>query len=440
MRVKAGEALGLVVLGAAAVFAGAVSLTIAWLIPDNPELAVGGAATVLLITLALVNPVALPFFTMPLVVVVHRVTIGGFDLPLADVALGLAVWSALLLSPRPFSPALRRLLWLNATYQALTLFTVIANPYWANTIDWFHNWLLVSGALVVGWAVGRTGSARWGTWLFLAAVSLLAALGIVEAGLNYVRGNFEPLYPSWPFPMHKNYFGSLMSFAALVLYARPPWLRVPHWVSMNLFVLCVLAMGASQSRQAMVGLAVGLFVLAFFGRGERRRSWLGAIIGVPALIVVATLVRDQVAEGDEHNSFFQRLEWYSQSVENWQSSPILGLGLRYWTEGRGLHNFHPPQVFLEVLATAGVVGLLGLLIMFVGMLVTLWRLPGVTGALALALLTARLVQGQLDIFWLSPTTSIPFLLIGVALGVLARDSQGISERRRPSARTRQVPA
>lgn len=440
MRNEAREALGRVALGAAALVAAVIAVVLALAIPEHPELALGGAAALLLITLALINPVTLPILAMPSIVVVHRVGGAGVDLPLADIAVGLAFWPALLLSPRPFSPALRQLLWLNVIYQALTLFTVIANPYWANTIDWFHNWLLVSGALVVGWAVGHTGHARWGTWLFLTAVSLLAALAVLEAGVNYARGNFEPLYPSWPFPMHKNYFGSLMSFAALVLYAQPPWLRMPGWATFGLFGLCVVAMGASQSRQAIVGLAVGLFVLALRGRAERRRGWLGAILGVPALIVVATLVRDQVAEGDEHNSFFQRLEWYSQSIDNWQSSPIFGLGLRYWTEGRGLHNFHPPQVFLEVLATTGVVGLVGLIIMFGGMLVTLWRLPGVTGTLALALLVARLVQGQLDIFWLSPTTSIPLLLIGVALGVLARDSTRVPDQHRPGARTNRVPA
>lgn len=406
--------------GALVLLAVALTLAVAYLVPDRPAIALGIAGTVLVAVAALVHPVTLPLLAMPLIVVVERVGTGSVNFTLADAALGIAFWPALLLAPRPFSPHLRTLLWLNAVFQAATMFTLIANPFLANTVDWFHNWLLVSGALVVGWAVGRSGAGTWGTWLFLAASGVLALGGLAEGGWQYARGNFEPLYPSWIMDMHKNYFGTLMSFAALVLYARPAWLRIPKSVAFAGFWLCMGAMGVSQSRQAIVALAIGLLVIAFRGHGQRRKIWLGVLLAIPALGFVVTLVRDQIASGNQHNSFFQRLEWYDQSIANWQSSPLFGLGLRYWTEGRGLHNFHPPQVFLEVLATTGIVGLLGFVAMVAGMLVALWRLPGVTGSLALALVLARVVQGQLDIFWVSPTTNIPFLLTGVLLGVLAR--------------------
>ncbi|AXH96882.1 O-antigen ligase family protein [Ornithinimicrobium avium] len=423
------DIVGRVGIGALVVAAVALTLGVAWLVPQQPLVAVGVALVVLVAIAALVNPVTLPLLAMPLIVVVARVGGGGVDLTLSDVMLALAFWPAVLLSPRPFSKELRALLWLNAVYQVLTLFTLIANPFLANTVDWFHNWLLVSGALIVGWAVGRSGAGRTGTRLFLAATAVLAVLGLVEAATYYVRGDFAPLYPTRPFDMHKNYFGSLMSFAALMLYARPAWLGLSRTVAHAGFWLCVAALGVSQSRQAIVALAVGLVLVAFKGRHERGRGWLSIFLGIPALAVVATLVRDQIASGNQHNSYFQRLEWYDQSIANWQTSPWFGLGLRYWTEGRGLHNFHPPQVFLEVLATTGVVGLLGFVVMAVGMIAVLWRVPGVSGALALSTLVARLVQGQFDIFWLSPTTSIPFLLIGVLLGVLAMSrTDELSER------------
>ena len=217
-----------------------------------------------------------------------------------------------------------------------------------------------------------------------------------------------------------------------MFYARPSWIRVPTWAARGGFWLCVVAMGVSQSRQAIVALAVGLIVIAVRGRAERRRAWLGAMIGIPALVLVVSLVLDQVESGNQHNSFFQRVEWYGDSIANWATSPWFGLGLRYWTEGRGLYNFHPPQVFLEVMATTGVVGLVAFGIMMVGMLRVLWSLPGLTGSLALALVAARFVQGQLDIFWLSPTTAIPFLLAGVCLGVLARE--GLPPRARAQER------
>src|SRR5690606_25516541 len=115
------------------------------------------------------QPALLPLLAMPLLVVVVRVGGGGVDLTLSDFVLGLVFWPAVLLSPKPFSPELRRLLWLNVIYQAATLLTVVANPYLANAVEWFHAWLLISGALIVGWAVGRSGYAKSGLTLFLLA-------------------------------------------------------------------------------------------------------------------------------------------------------------------------------------------------------------------------------------------------------------------------------
>lgn len=397
-------------------------LATAYLVPNHPELALMLGGVALVGVLALVNPVTLPLLAMPLIVVSARASVGGVDMSLADYAIGLAFWPAALMSPRPYSPALRNLLWFNAIFQAATLFAVVANPFQANVIDWFHNWLIISGALVVGWAVGRSGAGKAGAWLFLGAVIFLAVAGIAEAGMNYLAGDFSALYPSWVFFMHKNYFGNLLCFAALLLYARPVWLGLPKVVAYSGFWICAVGLGASQARQAIVGLAVGLVVIAVKGRGERGRGWLSLFLGVPALAFVATLVRDQIASGNQHNSFFQRLEWYDQSIENWASSPWFGLGLRYWTVGRAEHNFHPPQAFLELLATTGVVGLLGFVVMLVGMVRVTWKIPGLTGSLVTALIVARIVQGQLDIFWLSPTTTTPFLLAGLCLGVLARPS------------------
>src|SRR5690606_22799085 len=120
-----------------------------------------------------------------------RVGGGGLDLTISDAVLALAFWPAVLLSPRPFSKELRALLWLNAVYQAMTLFTVVANPFLANTVEWFHAWLLVSGALVVGWAVGATGHARLGLTLFLLACLALAVPTIVQGALQVASRSEE---------------------------------------------------------------------------------------------------------------------------------------------------------------------------------------------------------------------------------------------------------
>ena len=94
--------------------------------------------------------------------------LGGTGLSVSDVALAAAFGCAVLLGERPYSRPLRQLLWLDLFYQFTTLFTVIVNPYVANTVEWFHAWLLVSGALVVGWALGAGGYGRLALSLMLA--------------------------------------------------------------------------------------------------------------------------------------------------------------------------------------------------------------------------------------------------------------------------------
>ncbi len=65
---------------------------------------------------------------------------------------------------------MRTLVWFGVIYEASTFFTLVANPYTANVVEWVHAGLLTVGALVVGWSIGREGHARLG-------LTLLAARG-----------------------------------------------------------------------------------------------------------------------------------------------------------------------------------------------------------------------------------------------------------------------
>ena len=121
------------------------------------------ALAVLALGVATVEPAAVPLLCLPLLLVVSRVGGAGIDLSVSDAALAAATLVTVV-TPRPFSPALRNLLWLSALYQFATLFTVVAHPHAANTVEWFHAWMLVSGALLVGWTIGRSGSGRRAFW------------------------------------------------------------------------------------------------------------------------------------------------------------------------------------------------------------------------------------------------------------------------------------
>ncbi len=416
--------------GVLAVLAVVLALGVAWRVPEQPLVALAIAVVILVGVAALVQPVTLPMLAMPLIVVVARVGGGGVDLTLSDAVLGLAFWPAVLMAPRPFSRELRSLLWLNAVYQLLTLFTLIANPFLANTVEWFHAWLLVSGALLVGWAVGASGHARLGISLFLVACLLLAVPTIVQGLMQYASGNFGAVYPRWPWPMHKNFIGNLMGIAAVVVYARPSWVGWGKRWAVPALLLFIGALAVSQSRQALAGLAVGLVIVSLRRHDERRRATVALAALVPIGYVILTMVRDQIASGNEHNSWFQRIEWYVDSFRIWLASPWFGHGLRYWTRSGAPGQFQPPNAFLEVMASAGLVGLAGFVVLWVGAAVVLFRMDAAFGTLALALALSRLAQSQLDLFWVSISVSAPLLLVGVCLGQAAfagRDSERMSE-------------
>ena len=81
-------------------------------------------------------------------------------------------------------------------------------------------------------------------------------------------------------------------------------------------------------------------------------------------------------------------------------------------------RFQPPNAEIEVLTTAGVVGLLGFRAHVVVPRVA-WRLDPAYGTLAVAVLVSRLVQGQFDLFWAASQGSLPFMIVGVCLGMQA---------------------
>lgn len=393
------------------------------MVPGQPVIAGLLALSVLALGVSMVEPAIIPLATMPLLVVVARVSGGGIDLSVSDAALFAAFWPAVFLGKRPYSPPMRSLLWLNALYQVATLFTVVANPYLLNTVEWFHAWLLVSGALVVGWAVGRAGYARHALTLLLLAASLVAVATIAQGLVQYASGSFAPVYPTWPYQMHKNFVGTLLCFSAVIAYARPVWLGWSRFWSLAVFWASAAGIAFAQSRQGLVALGVAVLVIALRTDPVRKRSKLIVLAVLPAVFFVGTLVRDEVAEGNVHSAVFQRLTWFEDTMSVWLDSPLFGAGLRYWSAGRTELGFQPPNAELEVLASAGVVGLAGFLVAFVGSLVVLWRVDPRYGTLAFAIVLSRLVQGQFDLFWIAIQVSVPFVVAGIALGVQAREAE-----------------
>ena len=172
----------------------------------------------------------------------------------------------------------------------------------------------------------------------------------------------------------------------------------------------------TQSRQAVVGLVGAVFVLVLRSNTDRKRSKLTLLLLVPTVIVVTNLVQDQLQSDNKYNSTLQRLTWFQDSLTVWSTDPWFGVGLRWWYTDRFAFQFQPPNAEVEVLTSAGVLGLVGFIVMlFVAMRVA-WRLDPVYGSLAVAVLVSRLVQGQFDLYWAAVQGSLPFVVLGLCLG------------------------
>jgi O-antigen ligase len=396
----------------------ALMFGVARLVPEQPYIALLVAVVVLMLGLTLADPTVIPLLAMPVLLVVVRVSAGGIALSVSDVVLFVAFWPAVVLGGRPYSPPMRSLLWLTAVYQACTLFTVVANPFTANAVEWFHAWFLTGGALIIGWALGRAGRAAAALTLLLLA-SCGIAVATIAQGVAHLPA-LDPVYPELPFSMHKNFAGTVLCFAALIAYVHPPWMRWPRWMALSAFMLCTGGMLFTQSRQAIVALAVSVALVVLRTDETRRRSKLLVLAGVGALALVGTVIRDQVNSGNQFNSVFQRINWLQDSIDIWMNDPIFGVGLRWWYTDRFPAKFQPPNAELEVLTTAGILGLLAFVILGVGTILVLWRVDVVYGTLGTAVVLSRFVQSQFDLFWTAVQVSVPFVIAGICLGVAAR--------------------
>jgi hypothetical protein len=398
------------------VLAGALLLVVGRFAATTPEAAVIIAVAVLATGVTAVQPGLIPLAVLPVLFAVLRVGSQGVDLSLSDFALAAASLPALLLARRPFSPGMRAVLWASAAYQFATLVTVVNNPYAANAVEWAHAWMTVSGSLLVGWAVGANGHARTGVRLVVATISFLAVVTVVEGGLQVLRGDLSPVYISFPYPMHKNFVGTVCSFGATILYARPAWAGIGRRLRWLLLALMVMAMFLTQSRQAVIGFVAAVFVLVLRSRSEHRRSKLVLLVIAPAVLFVTNLVQDQIKSGNQFNSVFQRLTWFQDSLDVWGTDPWFGVGLRWWYTDRFPVSFQPPNAEIEVLTSAGVVGLVLFVVLAVVALRVAWRLDPVYGSVALGVLVNRLVQAQFDLFWSAVQASVPFVVLGICLG------------------------
>ena len=359
---------------------------------------------------------------------------GGIDLSLSDFALAAAAVPALFLARRPFSPGLRAVLWASAVYQFATLITVVNNPYAANAVEWAHAWMLVSGALLVGWAVGANGH---GADRYASAHRHHRAAGAHHrhrGRVHFAQGTSHRSTPPSPTPCTRTSRARCAALGAVMVYARPDVGRAsPGRWSILLMTLMLAAVLFTQSRQAVIGLVAPSSSSCSAPTADRRRSKLVLLLAAPLVAL-----RDQPRAGPGQVGQPVQLGLPAAHVvpgldDRLETDPWFGVGLRWWYTDRFPFQFQPPNAEIEVLTSAGVLGLAAFVAAH-GRLPA-GRVEARPGLRLAGRCRARvaLVQGQFDLFWAAVQGSLPFVVLGLCLGVRAGTprSDGIARRDAP---------
>jgi hypothetical protein len=404
----------------------AVGVTIGAVAAGFTPVALPIAIAVLIVGVAFVDLTIIPAIALPATLIVERV---GGVLSVSDLVLiGATCISVLMLRGRG-ATALQPLLWTGVVYLALAFPTLILNRYAANAIEWVHEVVLVLGSMVVGFVVGREGKAKLALSLYiLACVGIGLAALVTALGMLVQSGGFQPVYVG---NLHKNLIGGALAVAVVMLFARPPWLGWRPFWAYSAALVCALGVLASQSRQGLVAVMVGVLVVTLrpVVQGHRRGRLLW-LLYVPVVVLILVQLQEQIASGDQFNSAYQRLTWFTESIRIWEASPVFGVGLRWWYTSRFGEGFQPPNAELEVLTTVGVVGLIGFLLMFLSAAWLLSRLNPVYGTIGLAVVATRFVQGQFDLYWVAGQASLLWIVAGICYGVMVRDRANESPPRR----------
>jgi hypothetical protein len=389
-------------------------------------LAVGGLVSphqktaLLLVALALgagivvVDPTLVLVVAVPGTLLVQRLGGGGqgSSIDFSDVVLILATLIAL--------PAVNweRARYLGAAvgwavlYEAVLLLSVVDNPNSHGIIEWGHRLFLVAGAMVVGWVIATNGRAKQAVRLLLLGSILLALFTLEHA----VTLHFQPA--QWG-AYQKNYIGSMMWMAVALAHLNPPWARLSVRLARVTKYLCLAALFATQSKQAIIALVVVIFVATLRLRSLRRRSKaillaLGPLVVFSYVVVVAQLKK---YEHHGYNSIKERSIAYTVALHVWHLNPLLGQGPRWWYLVHFNGDIQPPNILLESLTESGVIGSIALIALIVGVVVLLARLPRQVGTIAMIFVLGRAVEGIFDLYWSSANGALPWLVAGMALGV-----------------------
>ncbi len=369
------------------------------------------AGVVLLVGILMADPLVLVVLALPGALLVFRVGGSGTNLSGADALVFVgAVVSFFLFVEWRKAPTLRRFLRGLVWFEAVLLLVVLAHPNRYDIVEWFHRWSYLGGSVLVGWVIATQGRVRQAVRLYFWGASLIAVIAI---GLSAAKG-FAPA--QWG-QYQKNAIGTIMLVAILVTLVNPPWMEFGRREVQVYRVLCIGGMLASQSRQAIVVLILGVIFIMLLNPELRRRAKIMLLGSIPLAIFLYFSFTTQFRVNPKFNSVTVRLQQLSAAYHVWLASPLLGEGLRFYNLPQFLSVTAPPNVIVDNLASTGVIGSLAFVFFVFVTISTLAKLPYRIGTVGLVVLSAHFVDGLFDIFWIGASSIGPMVFVGMSLGM-----------------------
>ena len=272
-----------------------------------------------------------------------------------------------------------------------------------------------------------------GLVLVACATSVVLARGLASGQVAAtVGGRFSLDQQASPIGLGRDAATGILVAIFLVLAARSSLLRLFALGAIPLIAVSFIAAG---SRGPVIGLVVGLLVLLALALRERKtraRVLLVAIAAVGGALLVSQLVPGQdiqrslsvlTGSGNGLSSNGRSALWH-QAWQLFLAHPLFGAGTGAFS-GISPIDLFPHNIFLEVGAEVGIIGVIAVVVVVLGGVRALWRADvlslgklRVEVALVGALLAAAFVNAQVssDI----TSNSSLWLAVGLALGLEQR--------------------
>lgn len=371
------------------------------------RLALGVAAAALLLGLVAANAARVAVLAMVGVWLIPRLP---GNISVTDVLVALAAVAALAAGVgRTLDARARIVLRAFALYLVALLLTLSFNQTLRADLEWFHRIALVAGAILVGAWLVRTGLHHRALQLLLAVTAAISVIALVDT-------TSHGFAPAQPLDYQKNFIGSLTATVLLVLVAAHREFELPRRILVLASLFVAGGLVASQSRGAIVAVVAGLLIWFFRTPSKSSRSLrrIALIIAICLGVFAGISIRNELHQRT-YNSFTQRTQVEQATRQLWKAHPFTGVGLRFFKTPRYAGYQPPNNVVDEVLAEAGVIGLAGFVAFVVGSLWGLARLRGALATAALCVVAARFIHGLFDIYWTGGTTTLPWIIAGMAL-------------------------